>query len=114
MELFIRNMNKRMANDILNWKYDKPYDFYNNEVTDESMKEILDGSYYALVDEFKELIGFFCVGKNAQVPIGNRFGVYTEDLVDILFQARYSSLYSKLIFFPTWSNLVWIIHILFQ
>ena len=63
MELFIRNMNKRMANDILNWKYDKPYDFYNNEVTDESMKEILDGSYYALVDEFKELIGFFCIGK---------------------------------------------------
>ena len=63
MELFIRNMNKRMANDILNWKYDKPYDFYNNEVTDESMKEILDGSYYALVDEFKELIGFFALGK---------------------------------------------------
>lgn len=83
MELFIENMNKKMAKEILNWKYDVPYDFYNNENTDEAMKELLDGSYYAVVDEFKELIGFFCIGENAQVPIGNRLGVYTEDLVDM-------------------------------
>ena len=83
MKLFIENMNGEIANDILNWKYDKPYDFYNNEITEEAMKEILDGSYYALVDEFKELIGFFCIGENAQVPIGKRFGVYTEDFIDM-------------------------------
>ena len=83
MELFIENMNKKMAEEILNWKYAKPYDFYNIDSTDEAMKEILDGSYYALVNEFKELIGFFCIGENAQVPIGNRFGVYTENLIDM-------------------------------
>lgn len=83
MKLFIENMNGEWANDILKWKYDKPYDFYNNEITDEAMKEMLDGSYYALVDEFNELIGFFCIGANAQVPIGNRFGVYTDDFVDM-------------------------------
>jgi len=83
MKLFIENMNGKMANDILNWKYDKPYDFYNNELTEEEMMERLDGSYYALVDEFKDLIGFFCIGETAQVPIGNQFGVYTEDFVDM-------------------------------
>ena len=83
MKLFIENMNREMANDILNWKYDPPYDFYNNEITEEAMMEILNGSYYALVNEFKEIIGFFCIGENAQVPIGNQFGVYTEDLVDM-------------------------------
>ena len=83
MELFIEKLNKKMAKEIINWKYTKPYDFYNNENTDEAMKELLDGSYYALVDECKELIGFFCIGENAQVPIGNQFGVYTEGLVDM-------------------------------
>ena len=83
MNLFIESMNENMANEILNWKYVKPYDFYNNEITDEAMLEMLDGSYYGLIDEFKELIGFFCVGRNAQVPIGNQFGIYTTDFVDM-------------------------------
>ncbi|TQR19432.1 GNAT family N-acetyltransferase [Psychrobacillus vulpis] len=83
MKLFIEKMNEKMANDILNWKYDKPYDFYNNELTDEEMKERLDGSYFALVDEFNELIGFLCIGETAQVPIGNQFGVYTDNFVDM-------------------------------
>ena len=83
MKLFIENLNEEMANNILSWKYEKPYDFYNNEISDEVMAELLDGSYYALVDEGKALIGFFCIGKNAQVPFGNRFGVYRDDFVDM-------------------------------
>ena len=83
MNLVIENMNKKMANEILNWQYNTPYDFYNNELTDEAMKEFLDGSYYALIDESKQLIGFFCVGADAQVPVGNRFGVYADDFVDM-------------------------------
>ncbi|MGN7478285.1 GNAT family N-acetyltransferase [Solibacillus silvestris] len=83
MKLFMKKMNREMAVNILTWKYDKPYDFYNNELTEEAMQEILDGSYYALIDEDKELIGFFCVGENAKVPVGKRFGVYNEDLIDI-------------------------------
>ncbi|WNF38402.1 GNAT family N-acetyltransferase [Bacillaceae bacterium IKA-2] len=83
MELFIENMNEKIARETINWKYDKPYDFYNNELTEEGMKERLDGSYYAIVDNLEELFGFFCIGKTAQVPIGNKFGVYTDDLVDM-------------------------------
>lgn len=83
MKLYIEHMNEEMANEILNWKYEKPYDFYNNEVTDEAMQELLDGTYHALVDEVRQLIGFFCIGNSAQVPIGNRFGVYIDDYVDM-------------------------------
>jgi [ribosomal protein S18]-alanine N-acetyltransferase len=82
-KLSIEQMNEKLANEILNWKYDKPYDFYNNEVTEEAKQELLDGTYYALVGDWKELIGFFCIGNSAQVPIGNRFGVYREDYVDM-------------------------------
>lgn len=83
MKLIVEGMNEKTAKEVLNWKYDQPYDFYNSELTDEGMEEILDGSYYALVNDFKELVGFFCIGEAAQVPIGNQYGVYTEDLVDI-------------------------------
>lgn len=76
-------MTKERATDILGWKYEQPYDFYNNELTDEALQEMLDGSYYALVDDQHALIGFFCTGANAQVPIGHRFGVYKEALVDM-------------------------------
>ena len=54
----------------------------------------------------------FCY--NCPVFFSRRLTLDVYCLVDILFQARYSSLYSKLIFFPTWSNLVWMVHILFQ
>jgi len=82
MKLNIEKMNKERAEDILTWKYDKPYDFYNNELTDEDLKEWLDGTYYALVDD-KDLIGFFCIGENAQVPFGKKIGVYSEDSIDL-------------------------------
>ncbi|MGM9965890.1 GNAT family N-acetyltransferase [Rummeliibacillus sp. TYF005] len=83
MNLFMENMNEEMAINILKWKYEEPYDFYNNEITYESKQELLDHSYYAIVNEFKELIGFFCIGKNAQVPIGIQFGAYIDDFVDM-------------------------------
>lgn len=83
MQLFVRQMDEAMATDILDWQYDKPYDFYNNEQTEDAMNEILDGSYYTIVDGSNALIGFFCMGADAKVPAGNQFGVYDEDLVDM-------------------------------
>ena len=47
------------------------------------MKEMLDGSYKALVNDVNEVCGFFCIGENAQVPFGKRIGVYTDELVDM-------------------------------
>ena len=78
-----RDMTIDWANEILEWKYEAPYDFYNNEATDESVKELLETPYHAVVDEKEQLVGFFCSGCAAQVPIGSQFGAYTENLVDI-------------------------------
>ena len=83
MKLFIENMNEEIAKDILTWKYEKPYDFYNSELTDEDMKERLNGSYFALVNDNKEIFGFFCTGENAQVPVGKKNGVYSDDSIDM-------------------------------
>ncbi|MEO4053140.1 GNAT family protein [Solibacillus sp. CAU 1738] len=83
MQLFVETMNEKLAKEILCWKYNEPYDFYNNDLTDEAMKEMLDGTYYALTNDVNETFGFFCIGESAKVPIGEQFSVYTEDFVDM-------------------------------
>lgn len=83
MEFFIEKMNSKLATTILGWKYEQPYDFYNNEQSDEALEELMDGLYYAIADKNKEVIGFFCIGESAQVPRGTHFGVYKADLIDM-------------------------------
>lgn len=83
MKLKVYNMNNQYAIQILNWKYKPPYDFYNNEYSKEALEELLNSSYYALVDTENELFGFFCTGKSAQVPARHAMGAYEERLVDM-------------------------------
>ncbi|MEO2076374.1 MAG: GNAT family N-acetyltransferase [Bacillus sp. (in: firmicutes)] len=82
MKLLIKNMNESHAKEILNWTYQPPYDFYNNECTDDSLKELLNGSYYAVVDPQNKLVGFYCIGESAQVPAGNQLGAYDNGFID--------------------------------
>ncbi len=83
MQLFIKEINEKIAVDILHWKYEAPYDFYNNELNHEAIKEMLENSYYAVLDQNDEVVGFFCYGKSAQVPIGSQFGAYQDNFIDI-------------------------------
>ena len=83
MDLTVSSMNRDYAIQILNWKYDTPYDFYNIEPTQEALEELLNSSYYALLDSKNELFGFFCTGKSAQVPAGHVIGAYEENLIDM-------------------------------
>ncbi|WP_415816797.1 GNAT family N-acetyltransferase [Mesobacillus thioparans] len=80
-------MSKKMTRDfavtILNWKYDSPYDLYNNEVCDESINELMYGGYRAVVDREDALIGFYCTGPSAQVPAGRGAGMYPGQAIDI-------------------------------
>ncbi|WP_186763938.1 hypothetical protein [Planomicrobium sp. CPCC 101079] len=55
-------MEKDTAENILNWKYDSPYDFYNNELNEEELVKMLNGSYFAIYNDLKKLIGFFSTG----------------------------------------------------
>jgi [ribosomal protein S18]-alanine N-acetyltransferase len=76
-------MTEEYSKQILSWKYEAPYDFYNNEETSESLNELLENPYYAVLSHDQELVGFFCIGSAAQVPYGSTVGAYNEDLKDI-------------------------------
>lgn len=82
MKLYVEEMDEKKAVDILSWRYEAPYDFYNNEETAEGRAELMNGSYYALLEDNK-LIGYFCTGSSAQVPIGKEYGMYEEDAIDM-------------------------------
>ena len=83
MKLYSRQMTKEFAVDILSWRYDPPYDLYNNMATNDAIQELLTEGYRAVVDGKGQLIGFYCSGQAAQVPPGRKAGAYTESAVDV-------------------------------
>ena len=82
MKLERKNMDEAFVLEILNWRYDLPYDFYNNECDAEVIKELLEDNYSVVVNDNEELIGFYCAGPSAQVPAGAKVGAYMEDIID--------------------------------
>lgn len=76
MSFLTRPMNQANASEIGGWTYEPPYDFYNMDGTEESVNELLNGSYWAVHSTDGPLIGFHCVGESAQVPAGHQFGIY--------------------------------------
>lgn len=83
MKLKKIKLDEAFALEILNWRYDPPYDFYNNECDALAIKELLEGNYSIAVNDNEELIGFYCAGSSAQVPAGAKVGAYTEDIIDV-------------------------------
>lgn len=83
MQLQKQEMTKERILQVLTWRYEPPYDFYNVELSDETMKEMLENTYYAVVNEKDEFVGFYCIGEAAQVPAGKEVGAYSEDGIDI-------------------------------
>ena len=83
MKLELNNMDEAFTLEILNWRYDPPYDFSNNEYDAEAIKELLEDNYSVVVNDNEELIGFYCAGPSAQVPAGAKVGAYTEDIIDV-------------------------------
>ncbi|WP_432663000.1 GNAT family N-acetyltransferase [Wukongibacter baidiensis] len=84
MDYCIKEMSRNYAVDISNWTYEEPYNIYNGNKNDEFIQELLDGSYYVVLGEESELVGFYCFGTAAQVPVGNQYGVYDDvSFIDI-------------------------------
>jgi [ribosomal protein S18]-alanine N-acetyltransferase len=83
MRLFGRNMTREFAQEILTWRYEHPYDFYNNEPNEEGFNELMTKGYFAVVNEEGKLFGFYCIGEAAQVPAGRAAGAYDYDASDI-------------------------------
>lgn len=82
MEFTTRKMVDKYAIEILRWKYEVPYDLYNNILSGEAILELTRNSYKAILADEK-VVGFFCTGEDAQVPLGHEFGAYADDFIDI-------------------------------
>ncbi|MCJ8006525.1 GNAT family N-acetyltransferase [Lederbergia wuyishanensis] len=82
--MYIKNLTKEQAKQIIKWRYETPYDFYNMDDDKDSLNELL--HYYGVFDG-KDLIGFYCLESFAQVPIGREKGLYPEmeGLIDLGF-----------------------------
>ncbi|MCR2820090.1 GNAT family N-acetyltransferase [Lederbergia panacisoli] len=82
--MLTKKISKNDAKKIIKWKYEPPYDFYNMDGPEDSFQEMLQ---YKAVFNGDDLIGFYCVGQFAQVPIGRDIGSYpdVEDLLDLGF-----------------------------
>lgn len=81
MELHIKQMEYNEGKIVMNWRYDEPFSIYNMEDSKETLEELINGTYYSVYTS-KTLIGYFCFGESAQIPIGKKYGAY--DLVDFI------------------------------
>ncbi|WP_031539961.1 MULTISPECIES: GNAT family N-acetyltransferase [unclassified Bacillus (in: firmicutes)] len=82
MSYSLHKITEEVAREILSWTYLPPYDLYNSEVTEEALQEFAENPYYALYKD-GALVGFYCTGYAAQVPIGYFFQAYPEGYLDI-------------------------------
>lgn len=84
IEFQIEQMNSTDAEQILKWTYQEPYSIYSMDESEESLNELLNGSYYLVLDDGGNLTGYFCFGESAKVPAGNLYGAYErKDYTDI-------------------------------
>ena len=58
----IMKMSLEDAHEICKWEYEDPYSLYNSGDSSETIKEYMDGTYYAARNEAGDLIGFYCFG----------------------------------------------------
>ncbi len=75
-------MTPEVATRIAAWTYPGVYAFYNFTQDAETMRELLDGSYFACFDEAGALTGFFCFGASARI-LAEETDVYAQDMLDV-------------------------------
>lgn len=71
------------ARDILSWRYDEPYDFYNPSDADleKDVQDLIEPTnfYLAVRDGEDALVAYYCFGDEARVSGGD----YADDALDI-------------------------------
>ena len=77
-------MTEEAARAIAAWQYPEPFTFYNGAGDPETVQELLNGDYVAVLEpDSGQCAGYFCFGKSAQVPSGHKAGVYRGDHLDL-------------------------------
>ncbi|WLR59437.1 GNAT family N-acetyltransferase [Guptibacillus hwajinpoensis] len=76
-------MTLEKAREIQTWTYDEPYSLYSFTGDQEELLELMNGSYFYVIDDKRNLIGYFCYGESGQVPAGHQVDAYEENFIDI-------------------------------
>lgn len=79
MRFSIVNMERNYALNISSWRYPKPHDIYNMSDNSDTIEELLDGTYFAVMSENGELTGYFCYGSAARVPCRQSEKFYSDE-----------------------------------
>jgi len=84
LDLTVIPMRRQDAEDILSWRYDAPYDFYNppsEGPRDHFISQFLKPSlnFHVVLDQYQQMLGFCSYGIDGQVPGGR----YDDDALDI-------------------------------
>lgn len=53
------------ATQISGWTYENEYSIYSFHQDEDTVKELMNGEYYAYLDQYNDLSGYFCFGKSA-------------------------------------------------
>lgn len=72
-----RQLTNQDAVKICDWRYEKPYDAYNVTINDRVISEFLKGEYFA-IEINDEMIGYFCIGGSAKVPVIGDIDPYSD------------------------------------
>ncbi|MGN1143175.1 MAG: GNAT family N-acetyltransferase [Anaerovoracaceae bacterium] len=64
----IISMRTEDARMIAEWKYPGIYSIYSMQNDPETIAELMNGEYYACMDEERRLMGYFCAGQSARIP----------------------------------------------
>lgn len=75
-------MNKDYAVRIAGWTYENEYSVYSFSQNEETLRELMNGEYYAYADREDNLSGYFCFGKSAQIPTVQE-DIYTPGFLDM-------------------------------
>lgn len=81
-----RRVDKSDARTIISWRYEPPYNFYNNLQQDAEIDYLLhpQNNFYSILDAAGELVAYCSFGQDGQV-IG---GDYRDEALDIGFGIR--------------------------
>ncbi len=75
-------MTAETAMQISGWTYANEYAVYSFARSDETLRELLCGEYYACLNKSGELIGYVCFGTSARIPTAEEYS-YTPDALDM-------------------------------
>jgi RimJ/RimL family protein N-acetyltransferase len=75
-------MTAACADRIAGWTYPGQYAIYSFSHNDETIRELLDGSYFARLDADGEPEGYYCFGASARIPTADE-DAYAAEALDV-------------------------------